>query len=157
MHDVQLVVPKLRQLRRWGVRVAIDSFGTGYSSLDHLRRLPIDALKIDRGFVEEIRGTSRDTRALDAVAGIAQGLALELLADGIENTDQLDYLRTLGCKEGQGFLFDEPATADAVTELLAADPYRDRQAPPAGPNPPPAKPLPSDTRLAYSPRPSRKG
>ena len=157
MHDVQLVVPKLRQLRRWGVRVAIDSFGTGYSSLDHLRRLPIDALKIDRGFVEEIRGTSRDTRALDAVAGIAQGLALELLADGIENTDQLDYLRTLGCKEGQGFLFDEPATADAVSELLAADPYRDRQPPPAGPNPPPAKPLPSDTRLAYSPRPSRKG
>ena len=157
MHDVQLVVPKLRQLRRWGVRVAIDSFGTGYSSLDHLRRLPIDALKIDRGFVEEIRGTSRDTRALDAVAGIAQGLALELLADGIENTDQLDYLRTLGCKEGQGFLFDEPATADAVTELLAADPYRDRQPPPAGPNPPPAKPLPSDTRVAYSPRPSRKG
>ncbi len=157
MHDVQLVVPKLRQLRRWGVRVAIDSFGTGYSSLDHLRRLPIDALKIDRGFVEEIRGTSRDTRALDAVAGIAQGLALELLADGIENTDQLDYLRTLGCKEGQGFLFDEPATADAVTELLATDPYRYRQPPPAGPNPPPAKPLPSDTRLAYSPRPSRKG
>ena len=157
MHDVELVVPKLRSLRRWGVRVAIDNFGTGYSSLDHLRRLPIDALKIDRGFVEEVRGTSGDTRALDAIAGIAQGLALDLLADGIENAGQLDYLRTLGCKEGQGFVFDEPVTADTVTELLAAAPYLDRHPPPPTPNPRPGKPLPSDTRVAYSPRPSRKG
>lgn len=157
MHDVELVVPKLRSLRRWGVRVAIDDFGTGYSSLDRLRRLPIDALKIDRGFVEEVRGTSGDTRALDAIAGIAQGLGLDLLADGIENAAQLDYLRTLGCKEGQGFAFDEPATADTVTELLAAAPYRDRHAPAPTPNPRPAKPLPSDTRVAYSPRPSQKG
>lgn len=157
MHDVELVVPKLRSLRRWGVRVAIDNFGTGYSSLDHLRRLPIDALKIDRGFVEDVRGTSGDTRALDAIAGIAQGLGLDLLADGIENAGQLDYLRTLGCSEGQGFVFDEPVTADTVTGLLATAPYRDRHPPPPTPNPRPGKPLPSDTRVAYSPRPSRKG
>lgn len=157
MHDVQLVVPKLRHLRRWGIRVAIDNFGTGYSSLDHLRRLPIDALKIDRGFVEEVRGAPRDTRALDAIAGIAQGLGLDLLADGIENDDQLDYLRTLGCREGQGFVFDEPITADAMAALLAADPYRDRAKPPTSPNPRPPKPLPSDPRVAYSARPVQEG
>ena len=157
MHDVQLVVPKLRHLRRWGIRVAIDNFGTGYSSLDHLRRLPIDALKIDRGFVEEVRSAPRDTRALDAIAGIAQGLGLDLLADGIENDDQLDYLRTLGCREGQGFVFDEPITADAMAALLAADPYRDRARPPTSPNPRPPKPLPSDPRVAYSARPVQEG
>ena len=157
MHDVQLVVPKLRHLRRLGVRVAIDNFGTGYSSLDHLRRLPVDALKIDRGFVEEVRGSARDTRALDAIAGMARGLALDLLADGIENAAQLHYLRTLGCREGQGFVFDEPATADAVTELLASNPYRDRHPPGPSPSPRPAKPLPSDPRVAYSPRPLQEG
>ncbi len=157
MHDVQLVVPKLRHLRRWGIRVTIDNFGMGYSSLDHLRRLPIDALKIDRGFVEEVRGAPRDTRALDAIAGIAQGLGLDLIADGIENGDQLDYLRTLGCREGQGFVFDEPITADAMAALLAADPYRDRAKPPTSPNARPPKPLPSDPRVAYSARPVQEG
>ena len=157
MHDVQLVVPKLRHLRRLGVRVAIDNFGTGYSSLDHLRRLPVDALKIDRGFVEEVRGSARDTRALDAIAGMARGLALDLLADGIENAAQLHYLRTLGCREGQGFVFDGPATADVVTELLATNPYRDRHPPGPAPSPRPAKPLPSDPRVAYSPRPFQEG
>ena len=152
MHDVQLVVPKLRHLRRLGVRVAIDNFGTGYSSLDHLRRLPVDALKIDRGFVEEVRGNGGDTRALDAIAGVARGLALDLLADGIENAAQLDYLRTLGCREGQGFVFDEPTTAAAMAKLLRGNPYRDRLAPAPVVRPPPAKPLPSGTRVAYSPR-----
>ncbi len=157
MHDVELVVPKLRHLRRLGVRVAIDNFGTGYSSLDHLRRLPVDALKIDRGFVEEVRGNARDTRALDAIAGMARGLTLDLLADGIESAGQLDYLRTLGCKEGQGFVFDEPTTADGMTELLAASPYRDRHPPATTPSPRAAKPLPSSTRVAYSPRPYQEG
>ena len=142
-HDPELVVPKLRHLRHLGARIAIDEFGAGFSSLGQLRRLPLDALKIDRGFVADLSGTRFDARAVDAVAGACRGLALHLLAEGIERQAQLDYLIAAGCRQAQGYLFSPPVAADAVPALLREGGYR--LAPEAAPKAR-ARPLPSTSR-----------
>ena len=153
MHDLELVVPKIRHLRRLGARIAIDEFGAGYSSLGELRRLPLDALKIDRGFVADIEGDRFDARAVDAVAGACRGLALDLLAEGIERERQLDYLRAAGCLEGQGYFFSAPVAADSVPALLRAGRCRPLAA--AAPEGRP-RPLPSSSRGARDARPIRE-
>lgn len=153
-HDPDIVVPKLRHLRHRGARIAVDEFGAGYSSLGQLRRLPVDALKIDRGFVAEIAGARFDARAVDAVAGACRGLALELLAEGIERQAQLDYLLAAGCRQAQGYLFSAPVAADAVPALLREGAYR--LAPAPGPKER-ARPLPSASRdQPRSARPQRE-
>jgi EAL domain-containing protein (putative c-di-GMP-specific phosphodiesterase class I) len=110
----------LEGLKSLGVRIAIDDFGTGYSSLSYLSRLPIDVLKIDRSFVADI-GTSRQAAALvRSIVKIGQTLELETIAEGVETEPQLDRLRRLGAKFGQGYLFARPLTADALADLLIA-------------------------------------
>jgi diguanylate cyclase (GGDEF)-like protein/PAS domain S-box-containing protein len=110
----------LEGLKSLGVRIAIDDFGTGYSSLSYLSRLPIDVLKIDRSFVADI-GSSRQAAALvRSIVKIGQTLQLETIAEGIETEQQLERLRRLGAKLGQGYLFARPLTAKALAELLVA-------------------------------------
>lgn len=108
----------LDALRTAGVRLAIDDFGTGYSSLSYLRRFHIDTLKIDRGFVHDIPGDPDDSAITAAIAALASSLKLEMVAEGVENAAQRDYLRTLGCTVMQGFLFSRPVSADEVSALL---------------------------------------
>ena len=120
--DIEAAVPKLDYLRRRGVRIVIDDFGAGYSSLSHLRRFPIDALKLDRRFVSGI--DSGYTNIVEAIAGIAHGLRLDLMAEGVETQRQFAYLREHGCMEAQGFLFSRPIPADEMAAVLRADPYR---------------------------------
>ncbi len=120
--DIESAVPKLDYLRRRGVRVVIDDFGTGYSSLSHLRRFPIDALKLDHRFVSGIE--AGHANIVEAIAGIARGLRLDLLAEGVETRGELAYLREHGCLEAQGFLFSRPISADEMVAVLRADPYR---------------------------------
>jgi diguanylate cyclase (GGDEF)-like protein/PAS domain S-box-containing protein len=120
--DIEAAVPKLDYLRRRGVRIVIDDFGAGYSSLSHLRRFPIDALKLDRRFVSGIDGGY--TNIVEAIAGIAHGLRLDLMAEGVETRRQFAYLREHGCMEAQGFLFSRPMPADEMAAVLRADPYR---------------------------------
>ena len=120
--DIEAAVPKLDYLRRRGVRIVIDDFGTGYSSLSHLRRFPIDALKLDRRFVSGIEGGY--TNIVEAIAGIAHGLRLDLMAEGVETQRQFAYLRERGCMEAQGFLFSHPIPAEEMAAVLRADPYR---------------------------------
>jgi len=99
----------LRELRDLGVVIAIDDFGTGYSSLDYLRRLPIDVLKLDRVFLQEL-GTHRATEAIvSSTVKLAHTLGLSLVAEGIETQEQLRLLRELGCPEGQGYHLGRPA------------------------------------------------
>ena len=110
----------LEGLKSLGVRIAIDDFGTGYSSLSYLSRLPIDVLKIDRSFVADI-GTSRQAAALvRSIVKIGQTLELETIAEGVETEQQLERLRRLGARFGQGYLFARPLTADALAVLLVA-------------------------------------
>ena len=106
MSDVDNTIAKLKQLHNVGVQVAIDDFGTGYSSLSLLQKLPINRLKVDRSFIQDIDHDS-DRSIIEAIAHMAKGLRLEMVAEGVEEDYQLRYLRSLNCPVIQGFLFSE--------------------------------------------------
>ncbi|TFB46762.1 putative bifunctional diguanylate cyclase/phosphodiesterase [Cryobacterium tagatosivorans] len=98
-----------QELRDLGVRLAIDDFGTGYSSFTHLREFDVDLLKIDMTFVRDIENSARDRAIVEGVVRLADSLKLEVVAEGIETTGQLELLREMGCRYGQGYLFSKPA------------------------------------------------
>lgn len=118
MNDLEQVSQKLRQLAAHGVRIAIDDFGTGYSSLNYLHHLPIHTLKVDRSFIQNIRSGNDGACIVNAIVAMAQGLRLEIVAEGVECQEQLDYLATLGCQHVQGFFCGKPQPADLVVSLL---------------------------------------
>jgi EAL domain-containing protein (putative c-di-GMP-specific phosphodiesterase class I) len=113
-------VAVLSALRDLGIRVAVDDFGTGYSSLRYLARLPVDVLKLDRCFVAELDGDPRGAAVAEAVIRLAHALALETVAEGIEEPEQAAELRRLGYRTGQGYHFARPMPADSVAALLRA-------------------------------------
>jgi diguanylate cyclase (GGDEF)-like protein/PAS domain S-box-containing protein len=121
LSDTSRVHHRLATLRALGIRVAIDDFGTGYSSLSYLRSFPIDFLKIDRSFVNELGGVSNQQgRALvRSIIGIGHNLNVLVIAEGIEHESQLDELLGAGCDFGQGYLFGYPTPPDEIPELLA--------------------------------------
>ena len=118
LRHAPVTVETLETLHMLGVRMAIDDFGTGYSSLSYLRRLPIDTLKIDRTFVRDIPHDPDDSAITVAIMALAQSLKLEMIAEGVENTAQRDFLQTRGCNLMQGFLFSRPLPAEEITRLL---------------------------------------
>ncbi len=111
-------VALLYTLKALGLRLSIDDFGTGYSSLAYLKRFPIDELKIDQGFVRDIPHDSSDMEIAAAVIGLARGLRLNVVAEGVETEAQRDFLVEQGCHAYQGYLFSRPLPADAFAELL---------------------------------------
>ncbi|MBM4203698.1 MAG: EAL domain-containing protein [Gammaproteobacteria bacterium] len=125
MQDMEVIIPKLKTLRDLGVSVAIDDFGTGYSSLSYLRQFPVNTLKIDRSFVCDIREEEGEGEAsiINAIVAMSQGLKLDLIAEGVENRTQLNYLRQHGCSEVQGSIFSEPLPAAQMCDMLRADPF----------------------------------
>jgi diguanylate cyclase (GGDEF)-like protein/PAS domain S-box-containing protein len=117
MTDTELAVQRLQELRKLGVRLAMDDFGTGYSSLSYLSRFPVDVLKMDRSFLTG--GASPEASGLaTAVVALGQTLDLEVVAEGIEFSEQWDTLRELGCGLGQGFLFAKPMQVEDAVEFL---------------------------------------
>ena len=108
MENVELTLALLTRLRALGVSVAIDDFGTGHSSLNYLKRFPIDTLKIDRSFVEDLPDRFEDAAIVRAILELARGLDLRVVAEGVETTAQLEFLRMHECREVQGFLLGEP-------------------------------------------------
>ena len=113
-------IAALQDLRRSGVRIAIDDFGTGYSSLSSLASLPVDILKIDRTFVSGQESISPSVPMLEGIVGLAHKLSVAVIAEGIEQPEQLDLLRAVGCTIGQGYLLGRPTSALALEALLAA-------------------------------------
>jgi diguanylate cyclase (GGDEF)-like protein len=111
MSDPQKAVTLLRELKALGIKLSLDDFGTGYSSLSYLQKLPLDELKIDRSFLSGIRAEGADAVLVDVIIAMAHGLGLSVVAEGVENEAQLEYLRKRGCDECQGFLFSEPLQA----------------------------------------------
>jgi len=116
------VLKQLRILRDFGVSVTVDDFGRGYSSLSYLQNSPVDTLKIDRSFVREIEEGQDRTCIAAGIAMMAKGLNLNIVGAGVENLHQLDYLRNLGCREVQGYLYSKPVSAQEAMTLLQAMP-----------------------------------
>jgi diguanylate cyclase (GGDEF)-like protein len=116
--DEAVAIPALKALRSHGIRIAVDDFGTGYSSLHYLTRLPVDILKIDRSFVNELNGTPEGAAVTEAVIRLSQALHLRTVAEGIETTAQAEELLRLGCDTGQGYLYARPMPAPDVEALL---------------------------------------
>jgi diguanylate cyclase (GGDEF)-like protein len=110
---------RLQILRRLGIRLAIDDFGTGYSSLSYLRRFPMDVLKIDRSFT---RDACDDSALLEAIVAMGESLGLVLIPEGIEEPEQADALRALGCRLGQGYLFGRPVPAEELVGVALRAP-----------------------------------
>jgi diguanylate cyclase (GGDEF)-like protein len=118
MADPETTLATLRELRLLGVSLAVDDFGTGYSSLSYLRRFPVEAVKIDRSFVDRVGSGPEDSAVVAAIVKLSEALGLTVVAEGVETPTQLNKLRELGCELAQGYLFAPPLEAAALTELL---------------------------------------
>ncbi len=118
MRQAESAAAILRHLRQRGVLVAIDDFGTGYSSLSYLRKFPVDALKIDQSFVNQISSGGGDTTIVTAVISMARSLGLRVVAEGVETAEQLAFLRGQNCDEAQGYYFSRPVPAEQFATLL---------------------------------------
>ena len=112
------VIDELVRLKALGVTLAIDDFGTGYSSLSSLKHLPIDRIKIDRSFITDVPGNRSDAGITQAIITMGHNLNLKVIAEGVENEDQWQFLRSLGCDEAQGFLFSKPLAASLIPPYL---------------------------------------
>jgi EAL domain-containing protein (putative c-di-GMP-specific phosphodiesterase class I) len=124
MSDTVESLDRLRALKNLGVQISIDDFGTGYSSLSYLRRFPVDALKIDKSFVDDLGGRSDDTYAfVRAIVQLGHTLRLQTVAEGIEQVQQWHALREIGCDFGQGFLFAHPLTESEIRSMQAGRPF----------------------------------
>src|SRR5208283_1288538 len=108
LHNVEDVIEKMAALKKAGVNFALDDFGTGYSSLYYLKRLPLDQLKIDRSFVRDVLTDADDAAIAKTIVALAQTLGLEVIAEGIETSEQRLFLASTGCHYHQGFLFSRP-------------------------------------------------
>ena len=115
--DIEEAIQRMVQLKREGVGFALDDFGTGYSSLSYLKRLPLDQVKIDRGFVRGVITDPNDAAIVRSILALAQSLDLEVVAEGVETAGQLAFLRLHGCEQFQGFLFGRPGPAADVEAL----------------------------------------
>jgi EAL domain-containing protein (putative c-di-GMP-specific phosphodiesterase class I) len=118
LQDPEAISATLRDLKEMGVQCAIDDFGTGYSGLSYLTRFPIDRLKIDKSFVKTIGEDGGNAPIVVAVVAMAHSLNMEVVAEGVETQEQLEFLRRLGCDQMQGYLFSRPLPADRLENLL---------------------------------------
>jgi diguanylate cyclase (GGDEF)-like protein len=119
MGQEDAAISTLRELRRMGVSIAVDDFGTGFSSLSRLKHLPIDRLKIDRSFVQDLPHDADDAAIVRAIIALGHSLGLRVIAEGVETAAQAQFLLQEGCHEGQGYHFGKPVQAAAIAELLA--------------------------------------
>lgn len=119
-HDTTEVIAHLQSLKSLGTRLSIDDFGTGYSSLSYLRHFPVDALKIDKAFVDDLTRDTHASAIVTAIVVLGQSLGLGVVAEGVETERQAAFLRVLGVDEIQGYLYSRPLPADEAAAFLAA-------------------------------------
>ncbi|ARV61698.1 diguanylate cyclase [Nostocales cyanobacterium HT-58-2] len=121
MHDINTVIVTMKEVHSFGVKIAIDDFGTGYSSLSYLKELPIDTLKIDRYFIQDITNDSQKAAITTALIQMAHNLNLDIVAEGVETEQELDFLRQYSCDAVQGFLFSQPLPVAEFENILLAN------------------------------------
>ena len=117
MDNAETAIAITKELRSRQIQISIDDFGTGYSSLGYLHRFPVDNLKIDRSFVNQIQTESRTYHVVDTIIALSNQLGLAVIAEGIETKEQLEWLQNVGCKYGQGYLFNKPLPASEVEKI----------------------------------------
>lgn len=122
--DIRSAQVTLRHLRALGVAWSLDDFGTGYSSLSYLHRLHVDTVKVDRSFVSRI-GLDDGSEMVRAIAAIAHNMGMDVVAEGVETAEQLEWLRAIGCEYAQGFYFSRPVDMSAATAMIASAPWLD--------------------------------
>ncbi len=120
MEEAEVAVATLEELRAMGVRLSLDDFGTGYSSMSYLKRFPVHTVKIDRAFVRDLEQSASDRAICHAMVSMIHGLGMEVIAEGIETEAQRDFLLSIGCRHGQGFLLDKPLPAEEFEARLAS-------------------------------------
>lgn len=119
LQSIASTLSTLHECKALGVKIAMDDFGTGYSSLAYLKRYPLDALKIDQSFVRNITEDAGDAAITRAIVAMAHSFGMSVIAEGVETTDQLEFLRALGCEEFQGYLFSRPVPAEEAVKCFA--------------------------------------
>lgn len=123
LHDIDVVADKLTQLKQLGFKIALDDFGTGYSSLSYLKRLPIDKIKIDKAFVQELPGSKGDEAITTSVCSWGINFGMEVIAEGVEREEQLIFLQHAGCQTVQGYLFAKPMSEADLLVYLNSEPF----------------------------------
>lgn len=118
MQDTKDTSPILNSLKELGVTISIDDFGTGYSSLNYIKQFPIDVLKIDQSFVRDVIESEKDAAITTTIIHLANSLGLEVVAEGIEEKEQADFLKNANCHKGQGYLFSKPISAQDVKSTI---------------------------------------
>ncbi|SEM52642.1 EAL domain-containing protein [Paenibacillus sp. OV219] len=121
MNNNYSIIDKLQRLKALGIGISIDDFGTGYSSLSYLRRFPVDTLKIDKSFVQDLCVSSNDTAIVEAIIALAQSLKLHVLAEGVETEQQLQILSEKGCTDMQGYWLSHPLTAEQIESIYMGE------------------------------------
>ena len=118
MEDMEYAYDIFDKLKKKGIKISLDDFGTGYSSLSYLKTFPIDALKIDKAFIDGITKDKRDESLIKAAITMAKPLNIKVISEGVETIEQLEFLNNVGCDEYQGYLFSEPMPIEAIEDLL---------------------------------------
>ncbi|WP_151636487.1 putative bifunctional diguanylate cyclase/phosphodiesterase [Noviherbaspirillum aerium] len=118
LENAEATIRAMHELKALGITLSLDDFGTGYSSLSYLRRYPLDRLKIDRSFINEMMNHSSSAALVRSILAMAKSLELITIAEGVETMPQMEYLRTLGCEEMQGYLFSKPVPPEEIIRLL---------------------------------------
>ena len=123
MHDPEDVIKSLHELSQYGMKLAIDDFGTGYSSLAYLKRFPVNTLKIDRAFITDISNDNDDVAIVEAVLGLGKHFNMKVVAEGVEDEEQLNFLKSQGCDIAQGYFISKPLSLDQYVQWLERWPY----------------------------------
>ena len=110
--------PSLQRLKDMGVQISVDDFGTGYSALSYLRNFPVDVIKIDQSLVQHLPFNRQDVAIASSIISLAHNLGIKVVAEGVESTDQLAFLRTQSCTSAQGYLFQPPVPAQLLEILM---------------------------------------
>ncbi|HIJ63560.1 MAG TPA: EAL domain-containing protein, partial [Rhodospirillaceae bacterium] len=118
IEETEAMLAWLRTIRETGIRLSVDDFGTGYSSLSYLRRLPVDIVKIDRSFVSEVGTNADDAALVRAIISMAHNLRLDVVAEGVESLQQLEFLQSADCDMVQGYHFHKPMTGEAFARVV---------------------------------------
>jgi len=123
MHDPEEVIRSLHELSQYGMKLAIDDFGTGYSSLAYLKRFPVNTLKIDRAFITDISSDNDDVAIVEAVLGLGKHFQMKVVAEGVEDKEQLNFLKSQGCDIAQGYYISKPLSSEQYAHWLERWPY----------------------------------